>query len=153
MKISVFSESDLDPVVEIENDSFRQPWQRMSFLEELSCKNALNLVVKGNKFLPLEKVVAYLCSRLIREEMYILKVAVAESWRRHGIASLLLEEGLQAAGKNATVSAILDVRLSNRPAICLYKKHGFQTVGIRPNYYLDTGEAALVMKKNLKEDL
>ena len=153
MKIAGFSESDIDPVLEIENHSFRQPWRRISFLEELSCKNSLNLVVQGGESPPREEVIAYLCSRLIEKEMYILKIAVAGRWRRHGIASLLLKESFQAACEENTASAVLDVRLSNRPAICLYKKHGFQTAGIRPNYYSDTGEAALVMRKNLKEDL
>ena len=153
MKIAAFSERDIDPVLAIENHSFRQPWSRISFLNELHCKNALNLVVKDSECHPRDTVVAYLCSRLIGEEMYILKVAVANTCRRHGIASWLLGESLQLARNKKTVAAILDVRLSNRPAICLYKKNGFHTVGIRSNYYSDTGEDALVMRKNLKEYL
>ena len=153
MKIATFSESDIDPVLAIENHSFRQPWGLISFLKELSCKNAINLVVKDSEFHPWNTVIAYLCSRLIGDEMYILKVAVANKCRRRGIASRLLGESLQLARNKETVAAILDVRLSNRPAICLYKKNGFHTVGTRPNYYSDTGEDALVMRKNLKEDL
>jgi ribosomal protein S18 acetylase RimI-like enzyme len=47
---------------------------------------------------------------------------------------------------------LLEVRSANIAAINLYKKTGFQTIGIRPNYYPQTGESALVMSKRLKEE-
>ena len=81
--------------------------------------------------------------------MYILKLAVSEKWRGRGIASRLLEESLHRALERNAASAVLDVRLSNQQAISLYQKHGFLRVGTRPGYSLDTGEDALVMRKNL----
>ena len=97
-------------------------------------------------------VTAYLCGRIVGDEIYILKLAVSEKWRGCGIGSKLLKESLRRALEKNTLSAVLDVRLSNHPAIELYKKHGFQAIGIRPGYYIDTGEDALMMRKNLKED-
>jgi ribosomal-protein-alanine N-acetyltransferase len=152
MKIEVFSPSDIDAVLKIESHSFRQPWGRISFLSELSCVEAIRLVARINRE-GLDTAIAYMCGRFIGNEIYILKLAVSEKWRTCGIASQLLKEGLCRAVEKNMFSAVLDVRLSNRPAIGLYRKHGFQTVGIRPGYYSDTGEDALVMRKNLKEDL
>lgn len=153
MDIETFTRSDLDDVLGIETRSFRQPWSRKSFMDELSCKESITLVMRGHSDEPGRRVFGYMCGRLNREEMYILKLAVSENCRRYGIASRLLEESIRRAASKNTVSAVLDVRLSNRPAISLYRKHGFQTVGIRPKYYLDTGEDALVMRKQLKEDV
>jgi len=85
--------------------------------------------------------------------MYILKIAVTPKRQRQGIATWLLRKSfLLASEKNARV-AFIDVRPSNVPAIKLYKKLGFQTVGIRPNYYTETREDALVMRKRLKEEI
>jgi ribosomal-protein-alanine N-acetyltransferase len=153
MKIEAFSTSDIDAVLKIESQSFRQPWGRISFLSELSCKEAIRLVAREYGDGLNNSVIAYMCGRFIVEEFYILKLAVSKKWRTCGIASQLLKEGLRRVAKKNTFSAVLDVRLSNQPAIGLYRKHGFQTVGIRPGYYSDTGEDALVMRHNLKEDL
>jgi ribosomal-protein-alanine N-acetyltransferase len=41
--------------------------------------------------------------------------------------------------------ATLEVRLSNEPARLLYQRFGFRPVGLRPRYYSDNGEDALIM--------
>lgn len=153
MKIEDFTPSDLDAVLDIETRSFRQPWGSTSFMTELTYTESIMLVMRGNETDRQQRVIGYLCGRLIGSEIYILKLAVSKNWRGCGIASQLLEEGLCRAAEKRTISAVLDVRFTNQPAISLYKKHGFQMVGRRPNYYLDTGEDALVMRKNLKEDI
>jgi len=148
MGVSVFSPSDIAGVFTIEQQSFKHPWSRASFVQELACREALHLVIRIGPP-PQDAVAGYLCARWLVDEMYILKLAVDRQWRRCGLASRLLEESLdRAVGRNIT-AALLDVRLSNRPAIELYKKHEFVAVGIRPRYYADTGEDALVMKKLL----
>ncbi len=150
--IVAFSKADIDPVVAIEQRAFRRPWGRISFLEELSCKQALNFVVRGRDTQDSEQVIAYLCAHLNSKEIYILKLAVDHKWRRKGIASQLLKKSLWQASRKSTTLAVLDVRRSNRPAIELYQKHGFHTVGVRPEYYSDTGEDALVMRKYLRRN-
>jgi ribosomal-protein-alanine N-acetyltransferase len=148
--IVAFSTADIDPVVAIEKRSFLRPWGRISFLEELSCKQALNYVARSGDNQHAAQAIAYLCARLNSQEIYILKLAVDLEWRRKGIASQLLEKSLWQASRKSATTAILDVRRSNRPAIELYQKHGFHPVGIRPEYYTDTGEGALVMRKHLR---
>lgn len=153
MRIERLTASDLDAVLEIEQQSFRQPWRRVSFLSELSREDALYLKVEPDDCAGCGPVIGYLCARRIEEDLYILKLAVTRKWQGRGIASKLLESSFRWAVERSVSYALLDVRHSNCTAIGLYKKHGFQTVGLRPKYYSDTGEDALVMRKNLKEDL
>jgi ribosomal-protein-alanine N-acetyltransferase len=152
-RITAFSRDDLDAVLSIEAESFENPWGHLSFSEELSNKNALNLVAKREDMKYANTIIAYFISHIIFRDLYILKLAVSKDWRRLGVASQLLEKSIRVAIQKDVKTAILDVRQTNRPAIELYRKHGFHPVGIRPNYYTDTREDALVMKKNLKEDL
>ena len=50
---------------------------------------------------------------------------------------------IDLSGRRA--SATLEVRLSNIPARTLYQRFGFRPVGVRPRYYSDNGEDALIM--------
>ena len=152
MKITGFYKKDIEAVLEIEQYSFPQAWNRKSFVDELRYSGTVNLVMRNDNGGSPESVMAYLCARFMDMEIYILKLAVAEKWRGRGIASRLLEESFRLALEDKSVAALLDVRSTNHSAICLYRKHGFYTVGIRPNYYTDTGEDALVMRKSLKKE-
>jgi ribosomal-protein-alanine N-acetyltransferase len=86
--------------------------------------------------------------------MHIFKIAVKDNWRRLGIASRLLDNSLKDVSKKKVDNALLEVRVSNIPAISFYSKRGFISVGRRPNYYSysNTKEDALLMMKNLKEE-
>ncbi len=77
-------------------------------------------------------------------EAEILNLAVWPERRRHGIATQLLESVLRQPG----YAWFLEVRESNQAARNLYEKLGFREAGRRPSYYQDTGEAAVVMRRD-----
>jgi len=68
------------------------------------------------------------------------------------MATSLLAAAQDEAKRRGVASTLLEVRASNLGAIQFYQKIGFQTIGIRTNYYPPTGENALVMSKSLKEE-
>jgi ribosomal-protein-alanine N-acetyltransferase len=72
-----------------------------------------------------------------------MNVAVAPERRRRGVATRLIAQLLDEAGSELPFT--LEVRVSNRDAIAMYEKLGFRSAGVRPRYYQDNGEDALIM--------
>ncbi len=144
---------ELEPILVIEQNSFRRPWGRISFEGELSCQNACNFIAKSSEKGNGQQVIAYAFLRLVVDELHILKIAVSPAWREKGIATRLLERCLKRGAEMGATSVHLEVRPSNIPAVGLYEKLGFEVIGRRHNYYSDSKEDALVMIKNLKEEL
>jgi ribosomal-protein-alanine N-acetyltransferase len=145
--IVTLDENHIDGIIAIEKTSFQQPWQRVSFLNELSCRDALDVVALD----PLgRRILAYAISRVTRDEIHLLKIAVAPPWRRRGIATRLLDFCFGLAQRRNARKVYLEVRRSNVSALNLYSKIGFQIIGTRPKYYTDTGEDALTMMKSLE---
>ena len=79
------------------------------------------------------------------DEGHIITFAVHPDWRRQHIGERLLLAFLDLAAERGAHEATLEVRLSNLPARRLYEKFGFRPVGLRPRYYSDNGEDALIM--------
>ena len=144
---------ELEPILAIEQRSFRWPWGRLSFEGELSCQNACNYIVKLQTNGAGEQVPAYAFFRLAADELHLLKIAVSPAWRGHGIATRLLERCFAHRAEQGATSVHLEVRPSNTPAIELYEKLGFEVIGRRHKYYTETNEDAVLMMKNLKEEL
>lgn len=145
--------TDIEPILKIEQNSFRWPWSHISFENELLQLQSCNYVVRSNEPQIETSIIAYVFLRLIIDELHIFRIAVAPTWRRQGIASWMLEECFRKGLEKGAKSIYLEVRPSNIPAVKLYRKLGFETVATRPNYYTDTKEDALVMRKYLKEDV
>ena len=93
-----------------------------------------------------EKVVGYMGLQVFCGEGYVTNVAVLPEYRRQGIAKMLIEKQLQ----NDMSFITLEVRESNLPAIKLYEFCGFENVGIRPKFYTDPTENAIIMTKYLR---
>jgi ribosomal-protein-alanine N-acetyltransferase len=145
--------ADIDSILEIEKNCFQWPWNRISFLGELDCKQACSYSVKSSVNGEKPQVIAYIFFRIIADELHILRIAVDPNWRGRGVATLLLDKSIKQASAKGARSAFLEVRPSNDSAIGFYRKHRFRLLGKRPNYYSDTREDALVLTKTLKEDL
>ena len=91
-------------------------------------------------------VAGYCGIYLAADEGEITNVAVAECFRRRGIAGLLVEQILTESRNRGAARVFLEVRESNFPAIQLYEKHGFQVVGTRRAFYQKPTEDALLMR-------
>lgn len=94
-------------------------------------------------------LVGFYLARLVGTDLELLKLAVEPSLRRQGIASGLLASCLDWGRRSMCEACYLEVRKSNVPAIRLYERHGFHTIGTRRHYYQDPVEDALVMTSDL----
>jgi len=132
---------DLLAVHRIEQASFSVPWPDDAYRSELQANRlASYLVVRSD-----EGVVAYGGIWLMVDEAHITTFAVDPAWRRQRVGETLLIALLDLALARHAREATLEVRLSNVPARRLYEKYGFRPVGLRPRYYSDNGEDALIM--------
>lgn len=150
--IESLTEKDLDTVLDIESSSFTSPWSCRAVREELASSSALCYTAKLKNSTQKNKIAGYLFFRLVADEMHIMKIAVSRDFRRKKIASRLMSEGIETARAKGAVSAFLETGASNSAAVEFYKKHDFKVIGIRKNYYSKTGDDALNMMKNLKEE-
>jgi ribosomal-protein-alanine N-acetyltransferase len=130
--------SDLPAVISIERRSFPAPWSLAMFVLELSKPSGICLAASDD-----EELLGYLvCSRYDRV-WHLMNVAVSPERRRRGVASRLIERLIEEGGGELPFT--LEVRVSNREAIAMYERLGFRSAGVRPRYYQDNGEDALIM--------
>ncbi len=143
--IRKIEESYLDRIMEIEKDAFSTPWSRESFLMEINENKLAKYVVAEVDGL----VVGYGGFWLIIDEAHITNIAVIGDYRNKGVGKKILEGLIGLSLYHRLSSMTLEVRVSNEPAKKLYTSYGFQKVGIRPNYYADEKEDAIIMWKEL----
>jgi ribosomal-protein-alanine N-acetyltransferase len=136
-------------VLEIEQESFHTPWPYGAFLEDISSEKAITLVVLDEDSLSSNPhVLGYGIAWVIFDELHIGNIAIRKRLRRKGIGERLVGELLSRGEERGIKLATLEVRISNVPAVQLYKKIGFHEVAIRKGYYQPDGEDALVMIRN-----
>jgi ribosomal-protein-alanine N-acetyltransferase len=139
--IKDMKESDLEEVLEIEKKSFADPWSRRLFKETLSFPHSFNFVLRAGA----GALLGYINFYLIEEEAHMLNLATHPDWRKKGLATQLLDYAIDFLKRKRTAHFFLEVREGNRDAIALYRKFGFQMIGRRKRYYVETNEDALVM--------
>ena len=98
-----------------------------------------------------ERITGFLIFWLVHDEVHILNVAIDPAYRRQGLARLLMQEAEKRAVQHGATLITLEVRRSNAGALELYRQFDFRAVGIRVNYYVDEGEDAIVMVKEMKK--
>jgi ribosomal-protein-alanine N-acetyltransferase len=133
--------ADLPAVHAIEHASFSTPWPDDAYRSELSTNRLATYLVATRG----DEVVAFAGIWLMVDEAHITTFAVHPGQRRRGIGERLLLTLLDVALERGAREATLEVRLSNVAARRLYEKYGFRPVGLRPRYYSDNGEDALIM--------
>ncbi len=131
----------LKGVMAIEHQVYPRPWSPNLFLSEMNeFRNRTYLVAKIGK-----DVVGYGGVLCYGEEAHITTIAVDPMHHRKKIGTRLLYELLQEGLRLGAKAASLEVRVSNWGAQRLYGQFGFRPVGVRKNYYQETGEDAVVM--------
>ena len=142
-ELQPMTESHIDGIYNIENECFSAPWSRDSIAEELNNDTAHFLVAVSG-----DKVIGYIGVHEVAGEAYIANVAVSGKYRGYGVASRLMEAAENGARERGCEFISLEVRKSNQPAINLYKKRGYETLGERKNFYTNPQEDGLIMTLN-----
>ncbi|MFI5330812.1 MAG: ribosomal protein S18-alanine N-acetyltransferase [Desulfobaccales bacterium] len=143
--------TDVRAIFAIEKESFPTPWSRWTFLAELTQPISYFLVIGPAPPEPW-KVWGYIVYWVAAEEMHLLNLAVHPEQRRRGIARVLLSHALERSRNLGATVAWLEVRPSNASARALYKSFGFKEVGLRPGYYDDTKEDAILLALYWEEE-
>jgi len=143
-KIRTFRGSDLDQVMAIENDSFPDPYNRLTFrLLRRWVKEGFIVADDGG-------IVGYAVAETQGARGHIISLAVSPKSRRSGIGAALLQELIRRMGPKVQ-SLFLEVRAGNEAAIRMYEKFSFRKTGeIRSPYYPD-GEDAIIMARVLAQ--
>lgn len=138
---------DIQGVFEIERLSFKTPWSEEAFENEINRNLCARYVVAKMD----GKTVGYGGMWVIVDEGHITNIAVHPDFRGMHIGDLIVSALIKIGIKEGIVAMTLEVRRTNLIAQNLYKKYGFECAGIRPKYYADTGEDAIIMwKKDMK---
>ena len=141
VRIEPMSLDDLDAIQRIEALSFSVPWPEQAYRSEIQTNRLASYLVAKVE----GKVIAYGGIWLMVDEAHVTTVAVDPGWRRQKIGARLLLALLDVALARGAHEATLEVRLSNLPARRMYEAFGFRPVGLRPRYYSDNDEDALIM--------
>jgi ribosomal-protein-alanine N-acetyltransferase len=139
-KIYPMDITSIDSIQNISQLSFPISWSIESLRSELDNKFAKYVVLKkGNT------IVGYGGMWVIIDEGHITNVAVHPDARGDGAGDMIVEALFRICRKQKVTAMTLEVRSSNFKAINLYEKHGFEKVSIRPHYYEDNKEDAVIM--------
>ncbi len=150
LAIRPMRDADVDEVLAIDRQAFSLPWTERAYRFEIQHNpNSIALVAEVTPENGLPVVVGMAVTWVILDEAHIGTIAVRQDYRRQGIGEKLLVESLKIAAQRDATEALLEVRRSNLPAQKLYERYGFEVVGVRPRYYIDNHEDALLM--TLKE--
>ncbi|MCI5891946.1 MAG: ribosomal protein S18-alanine N-acetyltransferase [Clostridiales bacterium] len=146
IRFEVLTRKRIDEILEIEKLCFPgDEWTYSMFESELD--NRISVFIVGIDE-DTDSVVCYGCVWLIADIGDITNIAVSPDYQGQGLGDRTLELLITLCAENDMSVINLEVKKENFPAVSLYKKHGFEEVGVRKGYYKD-GSAAVLMSKYL----
>jgi ribosomal-protein-alanine N-acetyltransferase len=164
--------ADVPQVMDIERESFPSMWPQTAYSRELKnrlaryfvlveegdeggeSKPAASLLRRAIRWLRLAKdeppptrrlIIGVIGIWLMVDQAHVVTIAVREAFRQQGAGGLLLLAATEVAFAENMESVTLEYRRDSEPARALYEKFGFLSVGVRPRYYTDTNEDAVIM--------
>ncbi len=140
---------DIDILVHIEEAVYAgtAPWLLRDFLSELSRPNVRLYLVMERK----GQVIGFAGVAYQRDQrdMHITNIAIVPVWQNKGLGTLMINELLDFSRQLGVDTMSLEARASNRSAIMLYSRLGFEQSGIKKGYYIGDHEDAISMVNNL----
>lgn len=140
-RITLLHKESLKDICTVEAASFTLPWTKEMLAAEFLKSYAFFLGIFDE-----ERLAGFSLNWVLFEEGHVADFAVLPEYRRQGFGGSLLDASLQEMSLRGAAVVHLEVRKSNVSAIALYASRGFARAGIRPRYYTDTGEDALLMQ-------
>ena len=143
LEIQPMQPEHLSSVLAIESVSFPTPWSHRAYMGELTRNNFAHYFVG----LIDGQVVGYIGLWIMVDEAHITTIAVHPEYRGNKFAERFIQFAEEYSKIWGAEKMVLEVRVSNEAAQKVYKRLGFEVIGLRKQYYNDTLEDALVMLK------
>lgn len=131
---------DIPGMARLEEMCFSAPWSEKALSDTMAGESACFLVAKREG-----RVIGYIGSYSALDEGYVTNVATDTECRREGVGKALVSELIRCGKEKSLSFWTLEVRVGNTAAISLYEKLGFERVGVRPRFYSNPCEDALLM--------
>lgn len=145
VEIGYMTEADVTAIEALERACFSEPWSEKSLRESLANPRYRILTAKADG-----RLIGYVSTFLVADEMNIANVAVDSEFRRQGVGKRLMDSAVILAKQNRMTTIYLEVRKSNEAAQELYRKVGFERGGVRKNFYDNPKEDGLIMRMDLE---
>ena len=129
LRVRPMTEADLPRVMEIERAAYEFPWTEGIFRDCLRVGYCCWVLEEG------EAIRGYGVMSVGAREAHILNLCIAPPVQRRGLGRRLLRHLLALARYHGAATVFLEVRMSNRAALRLYRAMGFREIGLRRNYY------------------
>ena len=142
IQVVTMAEEHISALAQLEKECFADPWSENALAEELTNPNAVFRVALID-----EEVAGYVGMLHVLDEGDICNVAVFDKFRRRGVATALIQHLVDYAVENQLSFITLEVREANMGAQKFYETMGFETIGIRKNFYDNPKEHAILMNK------
>lgn len=121
---------DMFEVLDIEKQSFDQPWTEEQFIHCLRQRNCIGMVLEED-----DRVIGFMIYELHKTRLAILNFAVALSKRRSGVGRSMVDKLIGKLSPARRTKLLIDVRESNLPAQVFLGRVGFRCVGIKDDAY------------------
>lgn len=144
MIIREMKQSDVPAIAELEKQCFSAPWSENMITSSMESRLSCWLVAEING-----TIAGYVGSESVIDSADMMNIAVAPEFRRQGVGIALVNGLISRLQRKSIAFLLLEVRVSNKPAIAMYEKMGFLQVGLRPRYYCNPREDAFIMRKEL----
>lgn len=146
MIVRALEEKDIDEIIKIEEEIYKDPWNKEAYIRELSNDIAFNYVLEHN-----DVIIGYYGFWIMFDNVDITKVSIRKELQGKGLSNILMEDFFSRIDNLDIKTITLEVRVSNEKAIGLYKKYGFEEISIRKKYYNNL-EDAYILQKEVKDD-
>lgn len=135
---------DVQSIRGIDAKAYPRRWSEKMTIEQTTGNGRIHFVAEQD-----HRVIAHGGIAVLADVAHVTTVAVAPMHQRRGIATVLMRRLFEAAKANGCEEITLEVRAGNEGAIALYERLGFESAGVRPGYYGDNGEDALILWRSL----
>ena len=138
---------DVYSIQSIDRSVFPKSWTQQFTVEQITRRKGAHIVAERA-----HRVVGHGGVAFLADDAHVTSVAVDPQHHRLGIGTTLMQELIELSAARVSGSITLEVRVSKESAIALYEQLGFESAGVRPNYYADTKEDAVIMWRSLDDN-
>ncbi len=138
---------DMPEVLQIEQESFENPWTEEDFLWRSRARNCIPMVAEHG-----DKVVGFMVYELHKYSLNIINLAVLLIYRHRGVGSQMVSKLVRKLSSHYRTRVTLEVRETNLPAQLFFRSQGFQAIKVLPAFYEDNGEDAYLMQYEVPDE-